>query len=80
MEFWSFLTIAVIFGVLLAMFAVYLDYRKSIKRLEVEALKYQSEAMQAESGIVMPKKLESRVEALEATFEEQQEGLKISRI
>ncbi len=37
---WAFLSICVIFGVGFAMLVLYLNHKKEMKKLEIEALKY----------------------------------------
>ncbi|MCU4677494.1 hypothetical protein N7931_17870 [Catenovulum sp. 2E275] len=39
---WGFLSICVIFGISIAMFAMYLNHKKEMKQLEIEQLKLNS--------------------------------------
>ena len=45
---WGFLSIAVIFGVLFAMFVIYLGHKKTMKQLEMEASKSNSGKFEVE--------------------------------
>ena len=45
---WGFLSVGVIFGVLFAMFVIYIDHKKTLKQLEIEALKNEKESFQVE--------------------------------
>ena len=36
---WGFLTVSAIFGILFAMFVIYTSHKKTLKQLEIEALK-----------------------------------------
>ena len=45
---WVFLSVSIIFGVLFAMFAIYIGHKKTLKQLEVEALKNKNENWQHE--------------------------------
>ena len=44
---WTFLSIGAVLGVLFAMFVVYINYKKTLKALEIEALKIENENSQA---------------------------------
>jgi len=48
MNLWGFLSIGVVFGASLVMLVIYLDNKKQMKRLELEALQYKSEKPQYE--------------------------------
>ena len=61
MNLWGFLTIAVVCGVTLAMIFFYLEYRKSVKKMELEALKYKYQ-----NGQDVPNQLSSRNDGLDS--------------
>ena len=43
MNLWGYLTIATVFGVSFAMLVIYLDNKKKMKQLEIEALQIKAE-------------------------------------
>ena len=45
---WAFLSVSAILGVLFAMFVVYLGHKKTMKKLEIEALKNKNMNSQTE--------------------------------
>ena len=47
MNLWGFLSVGVIFGILFAMFIIYLNHKETMKQLEIDALKNQNEHFKA---------------------------------
>lgn len=43
---WGFLTVAVILGILFAMFAMYLGHKKALKQMEIDAQENKFEKLQ----------------------------------
>lgn len=49
MGLWGFLSICVIAGVIFVMYASYLDHKKELKKMELEALKHQGKNLDDKS-------------------------------
>lgn len=82
---WMFLTVGTIFGVSLAMYAVYLSHKRESKKLEIEALKVRQANVTTEVEDAVARNmgdLKSRIEVLEAivTDNKYQLNEKISRL
>ncbi len=46
MTLWGFLTVVAIFGVLLVMFTLYLNHKKTMKQMELDVLKNTNDELQ----------------------------------